>query len=324
MTTQPSRTRPLMQSSCAAVLAFTLFVGAARAQAGDTLAEIKDSGLVSMGVRSNVVPLSFASPDGASPYTGYMVDVCRSVMRAIMPNARTSYVEVSPQTRMSMMEKGLLDMECGGTADVASRRTQVAFSTPVLLPAARLVTSNKLRIKRVDELNTAVVVVLNGTTFDKVLRNRLGDRAAFQAVYAASWKQALDMVLSGQADAMVADDFILARLLAEANANEQVNWVDEPVVASDPIAIMLPKDDRQFKSAVDAALANMVASKELVQLYNRWFKSKLDNGLSMNMPPSAQMRQLLGLPAAPASTGASQGATGRDDPKVFGRGARGG
>ena len=65
-----------------AILSFAaLAASSAMAQANDTLAKIKSSGIVTMGVRDSSGALSYTLGD--SKYTGYHVEICNHIVAAI-------------------------------------------------------------------------------------------------------------------------------------------------------------------------------------------------------------------------------------------------
>ena len=55
-----------------------LATGAAVAQANDTLAKVKSSGVITMGVRDSSGALSYTLGDGK--YAGYHVEICQRVI----------------------------------------------------------------------------------------------------------------------------------------------------------------------------------------------------------------------------------------------------
>ncbi len=56
----------------------TLAVGGAYAQANDTLAKVKASGVLSMGVRDSSGSLSYTLGDGK--YAAYPVEICQRIL----------------------------------------------------------------------------------------------------------------------------------------------------------------------------------------------------------------------------------------------------
>ena len=74
------------------------------------------------------------------------------------------------------------------------------------------------------------------------------------------------------------------------------------VLNVEPIAIMVRKDDAQFKKLADDAITGMMRSGELEKLYTKWFLSPIPpKNISMNFPMSEQLKGLIKNPSdAPA------------------------
>lgn len=70
-----------MKLKLAALSIALLATGAAFAQANDTIAKVKASGVVTMGVRDSSGALSYTLGDGK--YTGYHVEICNRVIAAL-------------------------------------------------------------------------------------------------------------------------------------------------------------------------------------------------------------------------------------------------
>ncbi|MBP8271460.1 MAG: transporter substrate-binding domain-containing protein, partial [Sphaerotilus sp.] len=75
---------------------------------------------------------------------------------------------------------------------------------------------------------------------------------------------------SGRADAFVMDGAILAGNIAKSKAPAEFKIVGE-VLAVEPIAIMMRKDDPAFKTAVDNSLKAMMKSGDLAKAWDKWF-----------------------------------------------------
>jgi glutamate/aspartate transport system substrate-binding protein len=110
-----------------AVLAVT--AGAAMAQANDTLAKVKASGSITMGVRESSGALSFTLGDGK--FAGFHVEVCQRVIAEVEKAAgrklEVKYVPVTSQNRIPLVQNGTVDIECGSTTNNATRQKDVAF-----------------------------------------------------------------------------------------------------------------------------------------------------------------------------------------------------
>jgi glutamate/aspartate transport system substrate-binding protein len=75
---------------------------------------------------------------------------------------------------------------------------------------------------------------------------------------------------SGRADAFVMDGSILAGNIANAKNPGDFRIVGE-VIAVEPIAIMMRKDDPTFKKAVDDSIMKMMKDGTLTKLWDKWF-----------------------------------------------------
>jgi len=100
---------------------------------------------------------------------------------------------------------------------------------------------------------------------------------------------------------------LLASLVASSKEPSAYRISDDAFSQPEPYAIMLRKDDPQFKTLVDAATAALFRSPEGTALYNRWFTQPI--------PP----RNLnLNLPMAPGLARAFQNPSDSPDPAHYG------
>ena len=69
------------------------------------------------------------------------------------------------------------------------------------------------------------------------------------------------------------------------------------VLGAEPIAILMRREDPEFKKAVDAALGEMMKSGEVAKVYDKWFMQPIPpSGKSLNLPMSDALKQLLKEP----------------------------
>ena len=106
-----------------------------------------------------------------------------------------------------------------------------------------------------------------------------------------------------RAVAFVMDDNLLAGLIVSSKSPADYAIVGE-VLNIEPIAIMLRKDDPEFKKLVDETVIGLMKSGELDKLYARWFMSPIPpRNVSMNFPMSEQLKALIKAPSdAPAES----------------------
>ena len=67
---------------------------------------------------------------------------------------------------------------------------------------------------------------------------------------------------------------------------------------ADPYALMMRRDDPQFKAAVDAALRGVFASGEIQRIYDKWFVRPIPpHNVVLNFPMGDQLKRVIAKPA---------------------------
>jgi glutamate/aspartate transport system substrate-binding protein len=276
-----------------ALLAALAFAASALAQEG-TLKKIKDSGSITIGNRESSIPFSYL--DDQQKPIGYSMDICARIVDALKKELKVSkldvkYNVVTPQTRMQLIANGTVDIECGSTTNTVERQKQVAFAVTTFITGTKLLVKRKSGIKSVDGLKGKPVVVTQGTTNERAVKaindqKNLGIRFLNAKDHAESFLT----VDTGRAVAFPMDDILLYGLIANSKNPKQWAVVGD-FLSYDPYAIMLRKDDPQFKKFVDGVIVGMMKSGELEKIYRKWFLSKIPpKGVNLNVPMSKQLR----------------------------------
>jgi glutamate/aspartate transport system substrate-binding protein len=255
-------------------LAALATVGLAQAQATDTLKKIKDSGAVTMGVRESSGALSYTLGDGK--FTGYHVEICQRVLADIqkqlgLAKLDVKYQPVTSQNRIPLVQNGTVDIECGSTTNNAARQKDVAFAVTTFVEEVRIAVKANSGITSIAQLNGKKVATTTGTTSVQTLRkNERATGVNFEEVYGKDHADAFLLLESGRADAFVMDGAILAGNIAKAKNPADFKIVGE-VLSVEPIAIMIRKDDPNFKKAVDDSIKGMMKSGDIAKLWDKWF-----------------------------------------------------
>ena len=270
------------------------------AQADDTLAKIQSSGKVVMGVRESSAPLSYTLGDGK--YTGYHVELCNNILKAIAPKATIEYTPVTSANRIPLVQNGTVDIECGSTTNNTTRQKDVAFALTTYVTEVRTAVKADSKIKSIADLDGKTVATTTGTTSVALLRkNKRGANLKFTEVYGKDHADSFLLLESGRADAFVMDDNILAGLIASSSDPKGYRITGETLNV-EPIAIMIRKDDPAFKKAVDGYIRNAIKTGELNKLYDKWFMNPIPpKNVSVNLPMGAVLTGLMKNPSdAPA------------------------
>ena len=259
----------------ASALAASFLVGAIDANAASqTLDKIKSSGAVTMGVRESSIPMSYTTGD--SRFDGYHVEICRMILGDIkdklgMSTLRINYQPVTSQNRVPLVQNGTVDIECGTTTNNTARGKDVGFAYTLYVEEVRIAVKANSGITSISQLAGKKVATTTGTTSVQLLRkHEKANGVNFEEVYGKDHADSFLLLESGRADAFVMDGSILAGNIANSKNPKDYKIVGE-VLSTEPIAIMVRKDDPEFKAAVDAAITKIVANGNMPKLWNKWF-----------------------------------------------------
>jgi glutamate/aspartate transport system substrate-binding protein len=251
-----------------AALAF----GAVAAQA-DTLAKVRDSGAITMGVRDSSGALSYTLGDGK--YAGYHVEICQRIIanveKAVGKKLDVKYQSVTSQNRIPLVQNGTVDIECGSTTNNTARQKDVAFVVTTYVEEVRIAVKANSGITSIAQLKDRNVATTTGTTSVQLLRkHERANGIDFKEVFGKDHADSFLLLESGRADAFVMDGSILAGNIANSKSPSDYRIVGE-VLNVEPIAIMVRKDDPAFKKVADDTVRDLAKSGELAKLYDKWF-----------------------------------------------------
>ncbi|WP_298214265.1 amino acid ABC transporter substrate-binding protein [Acidovorax sp.] len=274
---------------------------AASVQATTVLERVSAGGKLVIAHRESSVPFSYIDSKSGKP-VGYALDLCLRMAEVVRKatgkaNMEVEFLLVTPANRITMIEQGKADMECGSTTNNAERRQKVAFTIPHFITGARLLVKADSPIDRVEDLNGKTLVSTKGTTplkaADQANRERL---MGITIVEAPDHAKAVEMVEKGEADAFVMDDVLLYGLAA-GRPNPKALKVVGRFMTTEPLAIMLSKNDPEFKKLVDEEMRRLITSRDIYPIYNKWFNKPIPpSNTVLNLPVSYLLRDFWKYP----------------------------
>ena len=287
-----------MKSAISIIAAACLLVGAeAPAAAQDldgTLKKVKETGIFTVGYRESSLPLSYLD-DKLKP-VGFSIELCKHVVDAVkaklgMPDLNVKYNPVTSATRIPLVANGTVDIECGSTANMTSRQQQVGFSYTFFVPQFKWIVRADSNIKSAEDLRGKTVAVTAGTNtalFVNKMNNE--ENLGMTITQGKDHAESFLLVETGRASAWMEDDVLLAGFRANAKSPADFKLLDKSYT-SDPYALMIRKDDPQFKALVDVALAQLMRAGEFEQLYTQWFQRPIPpKGVNMDLPMSDALK----------------------------------
>jgi glutamate/aspartate transport system substrate-binding protein len=265
-----------------------------------TLRKVKETGTFTIGYRESSLPLSYLD-EGLQP-VGFSIELCKHVVDAVKtklgtPGLTIKYNSVTSANRIPLVANGTVDIECGSTANMTARQKQVGFSYTVFVPQFRWIARAKGDINSAEDLRGRTVVVTAGTN-TALFVNKMNndDKLGMTVVQGKDHAESFLLVETGRASAWMEDDVLIAGFRANAKVPADFKLLDKSY-PSDPYALMLRKDDPQFKTLVDDTLAKLMRSGEFEKLYVRWFENPIPpKGINIQLPMSDALKRAIKEP----------------------------
>jgi glutamate/aspartate transport system substrate-binding protein len=275
-----------MQRLAALVVALLFVSIASHAQTVDgTLKRIKATKSVAVAHRSDAAPFSFV--DESKQPLGFSIDLCRRVVAHIaqqlgIEGMQIKWVPVTTQDRMEAVEKGRADMECGSTSVTLSRSKRVNFSSYIFVDGTGLLVKAAANVQRLSDLGGKKIGVIAGTTNEKALNDAL-KRSVINAtvVPVKTRDEGLAQLEAGQIDSFASDRTLLLAMAPKAKDPKSISLLGEDI-SFEPYAIVLPRNDDDFRLAVNSALAQIYRSGDVSGIFKRWFGALGAPGVMLN------------------------------------------
>ena len=285
---------------CAAVAACLGPVGTSAAELGPTLQKIKDAGVITLGVRESSVPFNYNL--GGVRQVGYSYDINMKIVEAIkdqlkLPNLQVKEIPITSQNRITLLQNGTIDIECGSTTNNLERQKQVAFTNSIFIIGTRIMVKKDAGIKDWADLKGKNVVTTAGTTSERLLRKMNDDqKLGVNIISTKDHGQSFLTLESGRAVAFMMDDALLYG--ERAKAKNPADWivVGKPQ-SRESYGCMIRKDDPQFKKLSDNVISGMMKDGSINTLYTKWFMQPVPpKGLNLDFPLSEDMKTLIKAP----------------------------
>ena len=283
-----------MKIASAAILASAFASSPLLAQESATLKKIKETGSITLGHRESSIPFSYY--DDKQQVIGYSHELMLKTVESIKEQLKlakidTKLMPVTSANRITLVQNGTIDIECGSTTNNLERQKQVGFSTTIFVIGTRLMAKKDSGIKDFADLAGKNVVTTAGTTSERLLRKMNEEKQMKMNVISAKDHGESFLTLeTGRAVAFMMDDALLYGEMAKAKRAS--DWIVTGTAQSkEAYGCMLRKDDPEFKKLVDAALTKAMTSGDAEKIYNKWFMNPIPpKGLNLAMPLSDEMK----------------------------------
>jgi polar amino acid transport system substrate-binding protein len=230
------------------------------------LDRIEKRGEIRIGTAASMPPLNMTTKDDR--IIGMEPDLARYLADSM---GVTLKLQAMPfKELLPALESGKIDMILSGMTITAKRNRKVAFVGPYFISGKGILTSvaTLSSIKNPNDIDKAEfkVTALAGSTSEEFVKTILPN---VQYIPATDYYAAVDMVLEGKAQIMLADHPIC--VVAVARFPEKLFTIVSPFTY-EPIGVGLPANDPLFINLVENFFNTLQASGALDNLQDKWFR----------------------------------------------------
>ncbi|AKU17837.1 glutamate ABC transporter substrate-binding protein [Luteipulveratus mongoliensis] len=239
--------------------------------AGSTMAKIRARGRLIAGVSADSLQLGARNPITGS-IEGFDIDMLHAVSQAIFgdPN-KIEFRVISTADRFTVLQSHSVDIVARAVTMNCDRWDKVAFSTEYYHAGQKLLVPLGNKATGLDDLaqtlpagQRQVCAQTGSTAIDTVKQHR-----DLTLVPAGTGTGCLVLFQQGKANAIVADDTVLAGLAAQ---DPYAKVLRMKAISNEPYGLAMPKDQTDLVRFVNQVLDTMRADGRLTASYNRWFK----------------------------------------------------
>jgi glutamate/aspartate transport system substrate-binding protein len=283
---------------CHLLLAATTVIWANPATGETVLNRMAVRSNITLGYRADSPPFSYEDSEGAP--IGYSLDICKALVERIQLASKRvpqsiKLVSVDSDRWMQMTSSGAVDLMCSGTSDTPARRDSVAFTAPIFFASARVLVRTSDQIKGVNELADRPLVVIKGTTAEKIGQELTARRVSVKMRPVLNGAAALAQLQIGWAAGYLRDDALLLGQLTQDTTTLPGGYALLPDVLSvEQIAIAYPKGDPAMDRIIHEAMKDIIRSGSFEKIYAKWFMRPIPPyGRSMMLSMPVELKRVL-------------------------------
>ncbi len=262
---------PLSRLLILSALLWPMLVGAGVG----ALDRISASKTITITYPANAYPIAFKDNDGAP--RGYSVDLCRRIVASIQRDLgldalEIAWLEGNTPRRLAAVATGEADIDCGTTTLTLARQARVDFSNVVFVESGGILVKSDAGIKAVTELGGKRVGVVPETTTEHRLRAMLAKRLInAELVPIRDVKDGREQLAADRIDAVASDRLVLIGQVMDAKDAAAADFsILDADFSVEPYAFALPRNDADFRLAVNRGLARVYRTVEIDRIFERW------------------------------------------------------
>ena len=206
-----------------------------------TVQEIKDSGVIRIGVFTDKAPLGYIDENGKNQ--GFDIYFTDRIAKDL--GVKVEYISLDPASRVEYAETAKADIVAANFTVTPERAEKVDFSLPYMKVSLGVVSPDKAVIKSIDELKDKTLIVSKGTTAEYYFSK---NHPEIKLQKYDSYADAYNALLDGRGDAFSTDN---TEVLAWAKANPGFTVGIDSLGDVDTIAVAVQKGNKDLLDGIN-------------------------------------------------------------------------
>ena len=231
--------------------------------AGDTLAEIRQKGVLVAGVKDSLPPFGYID-EQTRRIVGYDVDFARAIAQKL--GVRLELKPVSSASRIPQLMERHIDIIVATTSNTPQRRQQLDFSHAYFFTVQKFLVK-KGTVKSVADLEKKKIGTAKGSDSEQNASEALPSATILSF---DDYPQAFLALQQGKIFAVTTDEAILAGIRQKAPNKEKFEIPDFQI-ADEAYGIGMRKGDGALRDFVNKTLLEMEASGQAREIFEKWF-----------------------------------------------------
>jgi polar amino acid transport system substrate-binding protein len=246
------------------------------ALAGDTLADVKKSGVLVAGVKDSLPPFGSVDPQ-TKQFVGYDIDFVKYIAKKL--KVKVEYKPVTSANRMPMLMEGRVDILAATMTKKPDRAKQIDFSYTYFLTGQKFLTK-KGTVKSLKDLEGQKIGTTKGSTSEQNVAKAVPSATILSF---DDYPQGVLALQQGKVIAETTDESILAGQLGKLEKNPATKGqyeIPDITISAEPYGLGVRKGDTKFQDFVNATLLEMEKNGEAGKIFERWFGPDTDSPIN--------------------------------------------
>lgn len=237
------------------------------------LEEIDRTGLLKVGIRTDVIPFAYRNNEGQ--LQGICIDLIRIIRQELAKKIDRNIISIlfitsSLDDRFTIIENKVAHFECGPNTIRELEDYQVKFSEPFFLSGLQIIASENIADKLINSQGKNFKIgVLKSTTSEIFIKEKYPEaqQQLFEGIRGN--ERAIQALRQGRIDAFVDDAVLLLGLSLSQGISLKPNqgFTLTPPLTCEKYGLIIPKNDDAWGNFINSAI-NSFQKKGII---SQWF-----------------------------------------------------